>query len=301
MPRVACATVSASWNIEDRNVIVTGGSSGIGRATAAALALAGANVTITSRDPARGAAAADAIAVAAGRPVEAMTLDLTDRASIADVVATYLRRHDPLEVLVNNAGSAFDTRRMTPDGVEMTFATNHLGPFILTNLLVPVLVSSAPARVIDVASSGHGWAKEGIRVDDPGHTERYRIWEAYGHSKLANILHARELARRFGPAGIHAYAAHPGLVRTTIGRGGDSRLAAIAYRLFGWRMLSSEQGADTIVWLATSPEAVEPNGGYFDRRAVGRSTRWARDDDQARRLWDLSEHLAAAGMSGDRP
>jgi NAD(P)-dependent dehydrogenase (short-subunit alcohol dehydrogenase family) len=293
--------VSASWSIEGRNVIVTGGSSGIGRATAAALAAAGANVTITSRDPARGATAAEAIAEGAGRAVEAMILDLTDRASISDAAAAYVRGHDHLAVLVNNAGSVFDTRRTTPDGIEVTFATNHLGPFILTNLLMPLLLSSAPARVIDVASSGHGWAKEGIRFDDPGHEARYRMWEVYGHSKLANILHARELARRFGPSGIHAFAAHPGLVRTSIGGGGDSRLASTAYRLFGWRMLDTEQGADTIVWLATSPEPAEPNGGYFERREEGRSTRWARDDDQARRLWDLSERLAATGGPGDAP
>jgi NAD(P)-dependent dehydrogenase (short-subunit alcohol dehydrogenase family) len=297
--RVASPVVS--WSIEDRNVIVTGGSSGIGRATATALAAAGANVTITSRDPSRASNAARAIAETTGGHVESLVLDLTDRTSIEDAAATYRHGHDDLAVLVNNAGTAFDTRRTTPDGVELTFATNHLGPFILTALLLPLLESGAPSRVIDVASSGHGWAKEGIRFDDPTHRDRYRIWEVYGHSKLANILHARELARRLGSRGIHAYAAHPGLVRTSIGRGGDSLLTATAYRLFGWRMLSPEEGADTIVWLATSPEPAEPNGAYFDGRQVGRSTRWARDDDQAQRLWNLSEQLAAAGAEEDAP
>lgn len=280
-----------TWTIDERAVIVTGGNSGIGRATAIALARAGADVTITARDDDRGADAARAISEEAGREVGYGILELTDRDSIRSFVDGYLAGRDRLGVLVNNAGGIFGSRTLTADGVETTWATNHLGPFLLTHLLTDALIADAPSRVIDVASSGHGFARDGIPFDDLSYDSGYSMREAYGASKLANILHAREFDRRYGDRGVHAYAVHPGLVRTAIGRGGDSFIAAAAWFLSRWRQLPPQEGADTIVWLATTPDAPEPTGGYFERRAEARSTRWARDDDHAARLWSVSEQL----------
>jgi len=280
------------WTLADRTVIVTGGTSGIGMATATALASEGASVTITARDDRRGTAAATKIADLAGSPVGVLVLDLADTDSIDRAAQRFLADHDDLAVLVNNAGAAFGRRSVTADGIERTLAVNHVGPFILTLDLMPLLLASAPARVLNVASSAHGWAKRDFRFDDPNLTRRYRITEAYGQSKLANILHARSLADRYGTRGISAASVHPGLVRTRIGRDGDSLAAAIAYRMLGWRMMSPSEGADTIVWLATAEEPPEPNGGYFERRGVARSTRWARADDAPERLWTLTQQLS---------
>lgn len=287
------------WSIEDRPVIVTGGNSGIGFATATALADAGARVTITARDPAAGTEAADRIRERTGATVEMGILDLVDRESIRSFARRFSDDHDDLALLVNNAGGVFGSRVLTEDGIERTFATNHLGPFLLTSLLLPTLVRSAPARIIDVASSGHGFADQGIPFDDLGFASGYSMRRAYGVSKLANILHARELDRRYGERGVRAYAMHPGLVRTRIGRDGDSWLASLAWWVTAWRQRSPEAGADTVVWLATTDPAPEPHGGYFEDRTEARSTRWARSDEQAERLWDVSERLL--GLSGDAP
>jgi NAD(P)-dependent dehydrogenase (short-subunit alcohol dehydrogenase family) len=279
------------WDITGRPVIVTGGNSGIGFATASALAVRGADVTITARSPDRGLEAANRIAADTGRRVGVGILDLADRASIRAFVDGFVGEHDELAVLVNNAGGVFGRRDTTTAGIERTFATNHLGPFELTAALTPLLVASAPARVINVASSGHGFASEGIPFDDLAFENGYSMRTAYGVSKLANILHAREFDARHGVDGVHAFAMHPGLVRTRIGRDGDSLLASIAWFATAWRQRTPEQGADTVVWLATTDPAPEPTGGYFEDRREARSTRWARSDEQATRLWEASEAL----------
>lgn len=288
-PAVRCRLVD--WSIAGRCVIVTGGNSGIGYAIASALARRGARVTITVRDPQRGRAAAARLLADTGVRVEVDTLDLIDRGSIRSFAERYTRDHEDLAVLVNNAGGVFGKRTITPDGVEQTFATNHLGPFLLTSLLLPAMLDSAPARIINVASSGHGFAGDGIPFDDLTFERGYSIRGAYGASKLANILHARELDVRYGDRGVHAYAMHPGLVRTRIGRDGDSWLAALGWWITSWRQRTPEQGADTAVWLATTEVDPEPHGGYFEDRAEARSTRWARSDAQAHRLWEVSSHM----------
>lgn len=287
---------SVSWSIEERTVIVTGGNSGIGRATASALGRAGAHVVITARDPDRGTRAAEEIAEESGGRVDAMLLDLEDRESIRSFVERFSTSRTDLAVLVNNAGGIFGRRELTGDGVERTFATNHLGPFLLTHLLTSMLVSCSPSRVVNVASSGHGYASEGIPFDDLAWERRYSMRGAYGVSKLANILHAREFDRRHRPDGVSGYSMHPGLVRTSIGRDGDSLIASIAWRLTSWRQRSPAEGADTVAWLATADPDPEPHGGYFEDRSEARSTRHARDDQQAERLWRVSEGLL--GLTG---
>lgn len=276
--------------------MVTGANSGIGFAVAIALVRAGAITTIAVRDMSAGRAAADRIHAETGARVAIEHLDLTDRGSIDGFVERYVAAHDDLGVLVNNAGGIFGSRRVTADGFEMTLATNHLGPFALTRGLTPLLCASAPARVINVASSGHGFASEGIRFDDIGFSSKYSMRGAYGQSKLANILHAREFDARYGTLGVHAFSMHPGLVTTDIGRGGDSRIASVVWRVTRWRQRTPAEGADTAVWLATTPSLPRPSGGYFEDRSEARSTRWARDDEQARALWAYTEEML--GVSG---
>lgn len=283
-----------SWTIEGRTVLITGGNSGIGLATAKALAGEGANVVITSRDATKGETARSIVAESSGAEVELAILDLADLASVRRFAAEFTRTHDDLGVLINNAGAVIGSRQTTKDGFERTFGTNHLGPFLLTNLLTELLVASAPARIINVGSSGHGYATDGIEFHDlMWETRRYRQRDVYGHSKLANILHVREANRRLASAGVTAYAVHPGLVRTAFGTGGDSFLVGLGIRVVGRWLRTPEEGADSVVWAATDPDIVEEAGSYFTDRQVARSTRHARDDEQAERLWEASERLLA--------
>jgi NAD(P)-dependent dehydrogenase (short-subunit alcohol dehydrogenase family) len=290
------------WNLTDRTILITGGNTGLGFATASALAETGAQVVVTSRDPDKGRAAADRIADNTGNQVEVMELDLASLSSVREFAAAFIERHEDLAVLINNAGGIFGSHRVTDDGFEMTIGTNHLGPFLLTNLLTELLAASAPSRIINVASSGHGYAKDGMYLDDLNwERRRYRQQAVYGHSKLANILHVRELNRRLSPQGVTAYAVHPGVVRTEFGSGGDSWIVRIGMKIIGRRLLSPAEGAATSIWAATDPDIVDQAGGYFAECEPARSTRHARDDEQARRLWELSEQLVDAAESRSGP
>lgn len=282
------------WSIEGRRVLITGGNAGIGRATAIALARAGARVTITTRSEESGREAVAAIGAESGREIDRVSLDLADLASVARAAAAYVSRNHRLDVLINNAGGMFGRRDVTVNGFERTWGVNYLGPFSLTRNLLDILQASAPARIVNVGSSAHGYAKEGIRFDDPEFADqRYRMMKAYGHSKLANILHARALELRYGDVGVHAFSMHPGLVRTSIGRG-DSLLVSAAVRLAGRRMRTPSEGADTVVWLATAPSLPHPLGGYFEDRAEARSTEAARNDELANHLWSMTEEILEA-------
>lgn len=282
------------WNIKGRTVLITGGNSGIGKATAVGLARAGARVTITSRDIDKGRDTATEIKGLTGSSVEAMRLDLADLGSVRAFASEFMDEHADLAVLINNAGGVFGSRGETVDGFETTIGTNHLGPFLLTNLLTDLLIASAPSRIINVASSGHGFAKEGIYADDLNWTtRRYRQKDVYGHSKLANILHVRELNRRLAGKGVTAYAVHPGVVRTSLGTGGDSFIVGIGIRVIGRWLLTAEQGAETSIWAATDPFIVQHAGEYFSDCAPAKSSRHARDDDQALRLWEASDALVS--------
>ncbi len=280
-----------TWSIENKTVLVTGGSSGIGMATAAALAERGANITITSRFADRGGSAANTIAATTGASVDVALLDLANLDSVREFAIRFLERHDQIDVLVNNAGNVFGSRRETVDGYEMTFGTNHLGPFLLTSLLHGSLGNMGPSRIVNVSSVAHAHAKEGILFDDlQWKNHRYKMMDVYGHSKLANILHAHGINDRTGPD-VHAYAVHPGVVGTSFGGRGGSKVVRLATK-FGKRwMRTPDEGADTIVWLATEPEIDTSEGIYFSDRKHERSTRFARDDDQAARLWQESETL----------
>jgi retinol dehydrogenase 12 len=199
-----------------------------------------------------------------------------------------------VDVLINNAGLIVNDRRVTPDGFEHVFAVNHLAPFLLTNLLLPKL--TAPARVVTVTSDAHTAAR--LDLSDPHLEHGWDSWRSYANSKLANILFTRELARRLDGTGVTANCAHPGVVRTGFGREARPivRFGLILGRPF---LLSPARGADTIVYLASSPDVAGETGGYYVKRQRREPSAAARDDATARKLWEISEEMT--GLHPARP
>lgn len=277
-------------------VLVTGANSGIGKETARELARRGARVVMTARDPVRGEAALEEVRATTGGEADLLLLDFASLASVRDAAAEYRARYGRLDVLVNNAGLVLGERRVTADGYEMTFQVNHLGPFLLTNLLLDLLRASAPARVVNVTSAAHRSVR-GLDFDDLMATRRYRAMEAYARSKLANILFTVELARRLDGTGVTANAVHPGSVATGFGRDGDtSGLLAFGLRLAAPFMKSPGRGARGPVWLASAPELEGVSGQYFAGTRRRTPSRAARDPAAAARLWEVSERLT--GLAG---
>jgi NAD(P)-dependent dehydrogenase (short-subunit alcohol dehydrogenase family) len=270
--------------------VVTGATSGIGKATAAELVRQGAQVILVGRDRSRGEAAVAELATAGPlRP----RLEIADLSNMADVraLAERLAALDRIDVLVNNAGLVAGQRRVTADGYEEVFAVNHLAPFLLTTLLLPKLTASAPARVITVTSDAHTSAR--LDLDNPQPVDGWESWRAYSNSKLANILFTRELARRLEGTGVTANCAHPGVVRTRFGR--EARFPVqIGLMIARPFLLSPQRGAATIVYLATSPDVAGKTGGYYVKSQLREPSAAARDDETARRLWEISEELTAA-------
>jgi NAD(P)-dependent dehydrogenase (short-subunit alcohol dehydrogenase family) len=268
--------------------VVTGANSGIGKATSLVLAQFGAEIILVCRDKARGEAAlADVSAAAAGG---AARLEIADLSSLQEVreLAGRLAGLDRLDVLINNAGLVLGDRRITADGFEYTFALNHLAPFLLTNLLRKKLAASAPARVITVSSAAHRAAK--LDLADLQLAAHFNGWRAYANSKLANILFTSELARRVTGSGVTANCLHPGVVNTGFGRDG-SRVLRFGLDL-GRRFLRTPgQGADTVVYLASSPDVEGATGGYYIHRKLSAPSRAAQDQATARRLWEISAEL----------
>jgi len=277
-----------------QTVVITGGNGGIGKETAIALAREGARVIITARDSARGAAAlADIIARSGSTAVEVMELDLASLASIRNFAQSLPQRTDRVSVLINNAGVILRRRQTTSDGFEMTFGVNHLGHFLLTNLVHDLLVRAAPSRVVVVASHAYKGARRGLDFDDLNleHT-RYGPFRAYCRSKLANILFTRELARRLDGSGITANAVHPGVVATRLARDGDTgHLGDFALWLSRPFFLTPELGARTTVYAASAPELESITGAYFADSLPAPTNRQAMDMAAAGRLWDASEEL----------
>jgi NAD(P)-dependent dehydrogenase (short-subunit alcohol dehydrogenase family) len=273
-------------------VAITGANAGIGKETAVALARMGATVIMTARDPGRGAAARAEVQERSGSTtVDLMSLDLADFASIRDFAAGLLQRYDRLDVLVANAGLVMRHRTETADGFETTFGVNHLGHFYLTSLLLDRLRASAPARVVVLSSAAHKMARRGLDFDDLQCTRRYRAFDAYSRSKLANVYFTRELARRLAGTGVTVNAAHPGYVASQFARDGDlylEPLVRLGGKLFA---ISPEKGARTSVYLASSPEVEGATGGYYVRCRPAAVSKVGQDDIAARRLWDASEGL----------
>jgi NAD(P)-dependent dehydrogenase (short-subunit alcohol dehydrogenase family) len=287
--------------MQGKTVVVTGGNSGMGFETAAALASIGARVLITVRNADKGRAAVASITqrLQGEGKVQLVVFDLADLASVRRGAAEILEQTPRLDVLVNNAGLVLTERAETVDGYEATFAINHLGPFLLTNLLLDRMTESAPSRIVNVASTAHSAARKGIPFDDLQSTHGYRGMRVYGQSKLANILFTLELSRRFGDKGITANSLHPGTVRTGYGGDGDARgLLAFGIKIASPFFLSPAKGARTSVYLASSPEVDGVSGQYFVKCKPRRPRRWAQDPEAARQLWQVSEDLVGLAPAG---
>ena len=273
--------------------VVTGATSGIGKAAAAALARQGAEVIVVGRDPGRAEATAAAIQADGAPPPKVEIADLARLDQVRALAGRLNQTLDRIDVLINNAGLVLNERQVTPDGYEHVFAVNHLAPFLLTNLLQSKLTASVPARVVTVSSDAHTAAR--LDLDDPNLEHGWSSWRSYSNSKLANILFTRELARRLDGTGVTANCLHPGVVRTGFGR--DARpLMRAGLTIARPFMLSPERGADTIVYLASSPDVAAKTGGYYVKREPREPSASARDDGLARVLWETSERLT--GLAG---
>lgn len=281
-------------DLKDRTIVVTGANSGIGKAAAIELARRGAHVVMTARDASRGETARDDVRRASGN--DRVELRLGDYASLASVraLAAQLAELPRIDVLVNNAGLMQSVRSETGDGFETTFQVNHLAPFLLTTLLFPKIRQTSGARIVNVASDAHKNAGA-LDFDDLQSKRRYVSFSVYGRSKLANILFTRELARRIAGSGVTANCLHPGVVATSFGADGDTGgLFALGMKIARPFMITPEKGADTIVYLATSPEVAQTSGAYFVKRRERTPNRHALDDAAARRLWDESVRMTGA-------
>jgi NAD(P)-dependent dehydrogenase (short-subunit alcohol dehydrogenase family) len=266
--------------------MVTGATSGIGLVTAQALARQGATVIVVGRNRERGVATVKRIQQETGNAaVDWMVADLSVQVQVRQLVREFRERFARLDVLVNNAGALFARRSLSVDGIEMTFALNHLAYFLLTNLLLDTLKASAPARIVNVASAAHRGAQ--INFADVQGQRRYSGWRAYAQSKLANLLFTYELARRLEGTGVTANALHPGFVATNFGRS-NRGLVSLIIRVSQLAAISPEQGAQTIIYLATAPEVEGTSGKYFVKLRVVPSSEASYDRDAAQRLWQVS-------------
>ena len=276
--------------MKSKTILITGATNGIGKAAALELAKQGATVVIVGRDKTKTERVTQELCSASGNEnVEYLLADLSSQVSIRKLAKDFKARYSRLEVLINNAGGFFDTRKTTLDGLEYTFAFNHLGYFLLTHLLLDVLKASAPSRIINVSSSAQGLAR--LDLDDLQSEKNYGGFSAYNVSKLANVMFTYELAKRLQGTGVTVNALHPGLVKT--GFANDSSgfmgfIFGLAKRFAG---ITPEQGADTVVYLATSSEVKNVTGTYFHKRKVQKTNPVSYDATANQRLWDESARL----------
>ena len=269
--------------------VVTGATSGIGLVTAQVLARQGATLIVIARNAERGAATVSRIQQETGNSaVELMVADLSVQAQVRQLASEIQHRFARLDVLVNNAGALFSRRQLSQDGLEMTFALNHLAYFLLTNLLLDSLKAADSARIVNVSSEAHRRAQ--LDFSDLQGQHRYSGWRAYARSKLANILFTYELARRLAGTGIVTNALHPGFVATNFGRNNRSITAAL-FRILQLAAISPEEGAQTIIYLASSPAVKGITGEYFVKQQAVRSSQVSYDRAAAERLWQVSAEL----------
>jgi len=299
--------VLAGIDLTGARIVITGASTGLGEEAARALSRHGASITMAVRDLERGAAAADRIRAAVpDADLELGLIDLESLDSVRAFAAWYLAERDHIDVLIDNAGVMACPRGSTTDGFERQFGTNHLGHFLLTNLLVPALLAGAPARVVVLSSAGHRLAD--VDLDDPGfeHTV-YSPWVAYGRAKTANVLFAVELDRRLADQGVRAFAVHPGAILTELGRHltDDTldEMVALSPPGRSFEFKTVPQGAATSVWAATTPDLDGLGGLYLEDCHIAEPTddplatrgvrSYALDATRAAALWELSERLVA--------
>lgn len=277
--------------MEGKIVLITGGNSGIGKAAALELSRMGATVVIVSRDRTRGEAAISDIAVQTGKDKSKLDLivgDLASLDSVRSMAAEFNRKYDSLNVLVNNAGVILGARQKTVDGFEATFEINYLSHFLLTNLLLDKLKNSAPSRIINVTSDAH--TRGHVIFDDLQEESGYGAMKSYSQSKLAQVLFTYELSRRLSGTGVTVNCVHPGVVATNWGRQSWG-ITGVFLRIFGFLMLKPSGGADTVVYLASSPEVQDVSGKYFFKRKERKSSEESYNREEAAKLWDVSAKL----------
>src|SRR5438874_3838386 len=283
-------TRAGTLTMAGKVVLITGGTGGIGKATAIGLATLGARVGITGRDLARAEqAAADIRATSGNTAVDAFAADLTSQAEVRRLAGAVLAAYPRLDVLVNNVGGFWAHRHLTADGLERTFALNHLAPFLLTTLLLERLKASAPARVVTVSSGAQ--AKGRIAFDDLQGALNYSGQRAYNQSKLANIMLTNELARRLDGVGVTATSVHPGVVRTNFGAEDQAWFFTIISRVVRPLLKTPAQGAQTPIYLASSPDMDGISGQFFVNRKPKTANKVAYDTDMTARLWRVSADL----------
>jgi NAD(P)-dependent dehydrogenase (short-subunit alcohol dehydrogenase family) len=277
-------------SLNGKEIVVTGATDGIGKVTARELAKLGAAVTIVGRNAAKGEAVAAELRKAAGHErVGFVAADLANQKGVRAAAAAIKGRVNRLDVLLNNAGAMFQRRELTEDGIEKTFALNHLAFFLLTHELLDLLKASGPSRIVSVASAAHQGAK--LDLNDLQNEKQYSGWRAYGQSKLANIYFTYELAGRLKGSGVTANCLHPGFVASRFGdnNGGWLKFAIGFAKSFA--AISEEDGAKTSVFLASSPDVAGVSGQYFDKCTAIKSSVVSYDTDVARELWRQSERL----------
>jgi NAD(P)-dependent dehydrogenase (short-subunit alcohol dehydrogenase family) len=279
-------------DLTGKTAIVTGATNGIGKAAALALAGMGAELVLICRNRALAESTVAEVKSSTGnQKVVALIADLSVQADVRKVAAEFLAMNKPLHILLNNAGAMFPARTESIDGIEMTFALNHLGYFLLTELLLEKLQQSAPARIVNVASAAHRAASKGIDFDDIEGKKNYAAFGAYGQSKLANILFTRELAQRLKGSNVTVNCLHPGFVATRFAHA--NTIYNIAMTLMRPFQRSIDKGSQTSIYLCASPEVAQISGEYFADCKAATTTVHGRDDNAAKKLWEISERMVS--------
>jgi len=280
--------------MQGKTVVITGATSGIGEIAAIDLAKRGARIVFVARNPLRADAMMTQLSIANSGVKHAAHLgDLSRLSEMKRIAGEIAASESKIDVLINNAGAVFGVRETTPDGLEMTFATNHMAYFVVTNVLLDRLKATPGSRIVSTASDAHKSGK--LNFDDLQSEKSYSSFRAYGTSKLCNILFTRELARRLTGTGVTANCLHPGFVATQFGDNNDGLMGFVIGIAKKAVAITPENGAKTITYLAASPEVAAKSGGYYFKNAPATPTAAAQNDADAKRLWDVSAKIAGVG------
>ncbi len=278
-------------NLTGKTILITGATNGIGKVAALGLAKTGAEIVLAGRNPKKTEQVAQRIKAESGNPhIDYLVADLSSMQQVRELGQAFIQKYPHLHVLVNNAGAIYANRSLTQDGYERTFALNHLAYFLLTNLLLDRLIASAPARIINVSSDAHEAARMDFDDLQNEHHYSYGGNRSYGQSKLANLLFTYELARRLAGKGVTVNAVHPGAVATGFGENNRGAMW-VGMRIFHQFSLTPEQGADTLVYLASSPEVEGITGKYWTKCRAVKSSPVSYDESAQMRLWSISAQL----------